>query len=149
MPAADASSVLPIDGQQRHTFRSASTPVYAPNSFGGPAADAAAAGDDAGWQNDGELMRVAHPLHPEDDDFGQPGTLYREVLTDEERDRMVANVIGHVGGTRIPEVRERALQYWRNVDADLGARVEAGLTPIVESRTALVGDLASEPVGAK
>src|SRR5690606_11254189 len=123
------------DGGMRYGFRPANAPVYAPNSFGGPAADAAAAGDEAGWHNDGELVRVAHTLHPEDDDFGQPGTLFREVFTDAERERMIANVTGHVGATRIPEIRERAIQYWKNVDAELGARVEAGLAPIDEPRT--------------
>ena len=146
--AAEVSS-YDKDGQLRHTFRSASTPVYAPNSFGGPAADAAAAGDEAGWQNDGELVRVAHTLHPEDDDFGQPGTLYRDVLTEPERERLVANIVGHVGGTRIPAIRERALQYWRNVDADLGARVEAGLAPIEQPRTALAGEPVPAAVGTK
>lgn len=137
------------DGQLRHGFRPASAPVYAPNSFGGPVADAAAAGDDAGWVSDGELVRVAHTLHPEDDDFGQAGTLYREVLDEGERERLVANIVGHVGGTRIPEIRERAIQYWKSVDADLGARVEAGLEPIAEPRTALAGEQAAEPVGAR
>ncbi|GEK80871.1 catalase [Agrococcus baldri] len=137
------------DGSMRHGFRPASAPVYAPNSFGGPAADAAAAGDEAGWASDGELVRVAHTLHPEDDDFGQPGTLFREVFTDAERERMIANVTGHVGATRIPEIRERAIQYWKNVDAELGARVEAGLAPIAEPRTALAGEPVPAPVGAK
>ncbi len=135
------------DGGMRHGFRSADAPVYAPNSFGGPAADAAAAGEGAGWHSDGELVRVAHTLHPEDDDFGQPGTLYREVLAEPERERLVANIVGHVGKTRIPAIRERALQYWRNVDADLGARVEAGLSPIEHPRTRLAGEPEPAPIG--
>ncbi|KAA6436087.1 catalase [Agrococcus sediminis] len=142
--AARATEVHSYDkeGSMRHGFRPASAPVYAPNSFGGPAADAAAAGDDRGWQSDGELIRAAATLHPEDDDFGQAGTLVREVLTDPERERLVANIVGHVGKTRVPEIRARAIQYWKSVDAGLGARVEAGLTPIDEPRTSL----ASEPV---
>ena len=38
-----------------------------------------------GWENDGELMRSAHSLHAEDSDFGQAGTLYREVYNDGEQ----------------------------------------------------------------
>ena len=65
------------------------------------------------------------------------------VVTDEgERERLVANIVGHVGKTRVPEIRARAIQYWKSVDPGLGARVEAGLTPIDEPRTSL----ASEPV---
>jgi catalase len=66
----------------------------------------------------------------------------REVLDDAARARLVANIVGHVGKTRVPEIRERAIQYWKNVDAGLGALVEAGLAPIAEPRTSL----ASEPV---
>ncbi|RFA16215.1 catalase [Subtercola boreus] len=115
------------DGAARYSFNAPSTPVYAPNSMGGPAASADAAADSAGWQNDGELQRTAATLHPEDDDFGQAGTLVREVLDDAARDRLVDNIAGHVGQVTIPEIKARALQYWRNVDQTLGDRVEAAL----------------------
>ncbi len=48
--------------------------LYAPNSYGGPAA-AGAMGDIAGWHAAGEMVREAYTLHREDDDFGQPGTM--------------------------------------------------------------------------
>ncbi|TVT15425.1 hypothetical protein FNH06_36250 [Amycolatopsis acidiphila] len=35
--------------------------------------------------------------HAEDDDFGQAGTLVRKVLSDEQRERLAQNIIGHVG----------------------------------------------------
>jgi hypothetical protein len=44
----------------------------------------------------GQIGRYAYSLHAEDDDFGQAGTLVRDVLDDAERDRMVSNVIAHV-----------------------------------------------------
>src|SRR4029077_10734069 len=48
-------------------------PLYAPNSYGGPAADQRA-GADLSWHvAAGELGRHAHELHAEDDDFGQAG----------------------------------------------------------------------------
>jgi catalase len=118
------------DGAARYSFSEPHVPVYAPNSFGGPAANPAAAGDDSGWQSDGELVRSAVTLHADDDDFGQPGTLVREVLDDAARDRLVGNIIGHVSKVTIPELRERVIQYWTNVDATLGSRVAAGLGPI-------------------
>ena len=37
------------------------------------------------WESDGELVRAAATLHAEDDDFGQAGTLYREVYDDEAK----------------------------------------------------------------
>jgi catalase len=117
------------DGAMRHGFNSPETPVYAPNSHGGPHADPARAGADAGWESDGELMRTAASLHAEDDDFGQAGTLVREVLDDAARDRLVANIAGHVSKVTDPELRIRVLQYWSNVDATLGGRVAAALEP--------------------
>ena len=92
-----------------------------------------------------KLARELHPdVNPSDEareKFSEITAIY-EVLTDPERERLVANIVGHVGKTRVPEIRARAIQYWKSVDAGLGARVEAGLTPIDEPRTSL----ASEPV---
>ena len=56
-----------------------SDPVYAPNSKGGPRADTDRYGEPAGWYADGDMVRAAYTLHAEDDDWGQAGTLVREV----------------------------------------------------------------------
>ncbi|WBU36828.1 catalase [Homoserinibacter sp. YIM 151385] len=125
------------EGAMRTSFSSPDTPVYAPNSFGGPAASPEQAGDAGNWAQDGELVRAAATLHPEDDDFGQAGTLVREVLDDAARDRLVANIVGHVSGVTIPELRERVLAYWRSVDPQLGDRVAAGLPEIASPRSTL------------
>jgi len=114
------------DGATRHGFKPASAPVYAPNSFGGPVADPARAGVGS-WESDGELTRTAATLHSEDDDFGQAGTLYREVYSDAAKVRFLETITGAVGGTTVPEIRERAIQYWTNVDATLGAALRAEL----------------------
>jgi catalase len=107
----------------RFDFVAANRPVYAPNSAGGPAAEPSLVGD-TGWESDGELVRAAATLHSEDDDFGQPGTLVREVLDDAARDRLVANIAGHVSHVTTDELRQRVYAYWRNVDETLGKRVE-------------------------
>ena len=113
--------------QARIFFNSPQTPVYAPNSMGGPAADPSLTGPEGGWENDGDLVRAAHSLHAEDDDFGQAGTLYREVYNDAEKARFLENITGAVSGVTIADIRERAIQYWTNVDADLGAKLRANL----------------------
>ena len=70
-------------------------PVYAPNTKGGPVADGEN-GADLGWDVEGgELGRYENPKHREDDDFGQAGTLVREVMDDAERDALVENIVGH------------------------------------------------------
>lgn len=115
------------DGQGRYAFPPADRPVYAPNSLGGPAADPARAGETGGWESDGAMVRAAATLHPEDDDWGQAGTLYREVFDDAARARFLETITGHVGGVRSDEIRARAVQYWTNVDATLGAALRAAL----------------------
>ncbi len=102
-------------------------PVYAPNSYGGPKADPTRT-DDAGlWHADGDMVREAYTLRKDDDDFGQAGTLVREVLDAAARDRLVGNVVGHLKAGVSAPVLERALAYWRKVDKDLGDRIAEGV----------------------
>jgi catalase len=129
------------DGAGRHGFKPASSPVYAPNSFGGPQADVDAAGEGT-WESDGALVRSAATPHSEDDDFGQAGTLYREVFDDAAKERFLQTITGAVGGVQSAEVRERAIQYWTQVDATLGASLRAGLS------AAMSADDADDMVGA-
>jgi catalase len=110
----------------RMRFRYATGPVYAPNSKGGPQADSARYGD-ANWQVDGQMVRAAYTLRKDDDDWGQAGTLVREVYDDAARDRLVSNVVGHLLGGVTEPVLQRAFQYWKNVDATIGERIEKGV----------------------
>ena len=113
------------DGAMR--FENRGDPVYAPNSVGGPAADPARFGDPAGWMANGEIVRAAYDLHKEDDDFGQAETLYRKVLSATDREHLVGNIAGHVRDGVTPTMIPRVLDYWRQVDAELGARLAKAL----------------------
>jgi catalase len=73
-----------------------SDPVYAPNSKGGPAADPEHYPYVEKWEADGEFVHAAYTLRQDDDDWGQAGTLVREVMDDAQRDRLVSNVVGHL-----------------------------------------------------
>ncbi|MHB1173420.1 MAG: catalase [Lacisediminihabitans sp.] len=115
------------DGAARHFFKSASAPVYAPNSFGGPVADADRVVE-GGWETDGELVRAAATLHAEDSDFGQPGTLYRDVFDDAAKARLLATLTGQGNALTVPEIKENFFQYWTNVDAGLGAELRANVS---------------------
>jgi catalase len=119
-PHAAQVNTYAQDGAARHGFKPASAPVYAPNSFGGPVADAERAAE-GGWESDGALVRSAATLHSEDSDFGQAGTLYREIFDDGARARLLETLIGQRDSLSAPQVIERFLEYWTNVDADLGA----------------------------
>ncbi|MBE7218053.1 MAG: catalase [Caulobacteraceae bacterium] len=103
-----------------------SDPVYAPNSYGGPAAqpDRYEAGL---WQADGDMVRKAYTLRQDDDDWSQPGALVRKVMDDAARGRLVENVVGHLCDGVSEKVLQRAFQYWRNIDEETGARIEKGV----------------------
>jgi catalase len=52
------------------------------------------------------------------------------VYDDAAKERFLDTIAGAVGGVTREDIRERAIQYWTNVDADLGvalrARLESG-----------------------
>jgi catalase len=121
------SPVVPVhsyskDGAMRTV--NVKDPVYAPNSYGGPKADPSVT-DDAGlWATSGEMVREGYKSHAEDDDWGQAGAMVREVMDDDARDRLVSNIAGHLSDGVSDPVLERAFEYWKNVDRNLGERVE-------------------------
>ncbi len=111
-----------FDGSMTY-HHSGSAPVYAPNSEGRSYADQEGRVDE-GWEADGEMVRQAYLLHAEDDDWTQAGNLVRNVFDDAARDRFVDTVAGALDGVRA-DILERAFQYWRNVDTEIGGRIEA------------------------
>lgn len=120
-PKVDVNTYM-FDGQM--TFEhSGKAPTYAPNNGGRPWGDSTGVAPD-GWEADGEMVRSAYTLHPEDDDFSQPGNLVRHVFDDAQRERLVETVSGALmAGVRSP-VLENAFDYWNRIDADIGNRIE-------------------------
>jgi catalase len=112
------------DGVMRIVNRT--DPVYFPNSKGGPQADSKHYRP-ASWYTDGEIMRAAYVEHAEDDDWGQPGALVREVMDDAARERLVSNIVGALLAGVTEPVLLRSFAYLRNVDKSLGDQVEAGV----------------------
>jgi catalase len=74
-----------------------------------------------------EIGRYAYEKHADDDDFVQPRALIRDVMDETDRDHLVTNIVAHAGDHVSADVQVRVLDYWKNVDAELGARVAAGL----------------------
>jgi catalase len=126
------------DGAMR--IHNVTDPVYAPNSYGGPRADVARYGQVAGWHADGDMVHAAYTLHAEDDDWGQAGTLVRKVMDDAARDRLVSNIVGALLNGVSEKVLQRAFWYFRNVDKNLGDRVEKGVR---------AGQVGSQPTSAE
>jgi catalase len=129
------------------TYRhSGNQPVYAPNSYGGPRADPSKELP-TWWVEAAELGRYVVERHAEDDDFGQPGTLVRDVLNATERQHMVDNIVAHAGVGVSDDVQRRVIAYWTSVDSDLGAQVAAGLGSDdgATARTSGDGSLSGRP----
>jgi catalase len=71
-------------------------------------------------------MAARHAYVLGDVDFVQAGDLYRKVLSDEDREHLVANIVSHLGGAqRRIQLRQTALFY--KADAEYGERVARGL----------------------
>ena len=110
------------DGFMRTDPNGGGSPNYWPNSFNGPEPDISA--KEPPIEISGQADRYPYTLH--NDDFVQPGNLYRDVMTDQDRENLVGNIIGHLGGAqkRI-QLRQTALFF--KADPDYGRRVAEGL----------------------
>ena len=110
------------DGPMRSDENGGGGPNYWPNSFGGPVPDPEFAPppiDVAG-------MAARHKYDLGDVDFVQAGDLYRKVMTEEDRDHLVANIISHLkNAQKRLQLRQTALFY--KADAEYGERVAKGL----------------------
>jgi catalase len=110
------------DGFMRFDANGGGGPNYWPNSFGGPEPRAEAA-EPTFWVS-GKAGRHAFAYF--NDDFVQAGNLYRDVMSDHDRNNLVGNIVDHLGGAqkRI-QLRQSALFY--KADPDYGRRVAEGL----------------------
>ncbi|CAL7944969.1 unnamed protein product [Xylocopa violacea] len=96
-------------------------PNYFPNSFGGPKECPAA--KSPSFPVSGDVDRY-EPVN--EDDFGQPGMLWRNVLSEDEKARLVDNIVNHISKAS-PFIIERAVKNFTEVDADFGKRLTDGL----------------------
>jgi catalase len=110
------------DGAMRVDANGGSGPNYYPNSFGGPEPDPGVGEPPV----DISGMAARHSYTLSDDDFVQAGDLYSKVMTDEDRDHLIGNIVSHLrGAQRRIQLRQTALFY--KADEDYGSRVANGL----------------------
>jgi len=110
------------DGFMRTDDGGGPGPNYWPNSFNGPAPDGMS--DEPHFALDGEAGRYEYTF--ENDDFVQPGNLFRRVMTDRARKNLIGNIVAHLGGARKNiQLRQTALFY--KADPDYGRGVAKGL----------------------
>ena len=110
------------DGFMRFDTNGGSGSNYWPNSFDGPAPDPAAAEPPFNVSEYADRHAYSHP----NDDFVQAGNLYRNVMTDMDRENLAGNLVDHLNGAekRI-QIRQTALFY--KADPDYGRKVAEGL----------------------
>jgi catalase len=110
------------DGFMRVDADGGAGPNYWPNSFGGPAPDPTFG--EPPFEVSGQAAR--YPFRFPNDDFVQPGNLYRDVMKDQERANLVGNIVDHLGkAQKRIQLRQTAIFY--KADADYGRRVAEGL----------------------
>lgn len=131
------------DGAMRFDDNGGNGPNYWPNSFGGPVPDPSAA--DPGMPVTGETGRTPYP-HP-NSDFVQPGALYRDVMTDTDRDHLVGNIVGHLKNAQ-ERIRLRQCAVFYKVDPDYGTRVARGVGVDVAEVARLAAMTADERAAA-
>eukprot|EP01121_Diplochlamys_sp_Union-15-3_P006299 TRINITY_DN167_c0_g1_i5.p1 TRINITY_DN167_c0_g1~~TRINITY_DN167_c0_g1_i5.p1 ORF type:complete len:491 (-),score=99.25 TRINITY_DN167_c0_g1_i5:28-1500(-) len=96
---------------------------YEPNSFNGPLAHPPSSS--SRFEVSGPVARHPHS-HP-NDDFEQPRALYRKVMNEEERARLIKNIVGHMSGCTREDIKIRAVRVFNRVDPELGSRIAQGL----------------------
>ena len=123
------------DGAMRTDANAGGGPNYYPNTFGGPQPMPEVA--EPPFEVSGMAARQPY-THP-NDDFVQAGDLYRKVMTDQDRDHLIGNIVAHLGNAQKRlQLRQTALFY--KADPEYGRRVAEGLglsTQEIESLAAL------------
>jgi catalase len=121
-PRATTAHNYQRDGHMRFDDNGGASPNYEPNSFGGPTADPAYAepllrisGDAARYEQNRGV----------DDDYVQPGDLYRLMPPDEQM-RLIANIVRSLRNAPKP-IQERMVGHFRRADRAYGNGVAGGL----------------------
>jgi len=103
---------------------------YEPNSFGSHREEKKYA--QKPYQVTGLVQRYA-VRHP-NDDFAQPGTLYRKVLSKTDQDHLVENIVGHLKNAA-RDIQERQVKIFYKCDPEYGSRIAQGLGfPVTKSK---------------
>ncbi|MBU1449709.1 MAG: catalase [Proteobacteria bacterium] len=110
------------DGSMRVDHGGGGGPNYWPNSMGGPAPDPSA--QEPPFPLEGEAGR--HEYAFDNDDFVQPGNLYRKVMDGQAREHLVGNIVEHLGGAA-KRIQERQAAIFYKCDVDYGTKVAQGL----------------------
>jgi catalase len=110
------------DGSMRVDDNGGGGPNYYPNSFGGPAPDPGVGQPPV----DVSGMAARHSYTLSDDDFVQAGNLYRNVMSDQDRDHLIGNIVTHLRNAQ-KRIQRRQTALFYKADEQYGSRVAEGL----------------------
>lgn len=92
------------------------------------------------------MVRAAYTLRENNDDWTQAGILVKEVMDDAQRERFVGNVAGHLSNGVSEPILVRAFDYWRNVDKDIGDRIEKATRDLIGGKSDAPGLASAESI---
>jgi len=131
------------DGAMRVDGNGGGGPNYWPNSVGGPQPGNEFNEPEIPLDGNGARFVYGHP----NDDFVQPGNLYRNVMTDQDRTNLVNNIVGHMGV--IPKhIMLRQCALFCLADDEYGTRIAQGLGLDVDEVKRLAAMTQDERVAA-
>jgi catalase len=110
------------DGFMRTDGNGGGGPNYWPNSLGGPAPDPSAG--EPHFDLSGQAGRF--PFTFPNDDFVQPGNLFRNVMTDYDRNNLIGNIVTHLCNAK-KHIQVRQTGLFLKADPEYGRRVAEGL----------------------
>lgn len=116
------------DGQMRVDGNGGGSPNYWPNSTDDLVQDTRR--PDAPLALDGAADWYDRNGPGDDDHYTQPGMLWRNVLSADERNYLVDNIVSSMKGISGPHrdvIVKRQIEHFTRADAEFGARVAAGL----------------------
>ncbi|MFL0497119.1 catalase KatA [Priestia megaterium] len=109
------------DGQMRFDDNGGRSIYYEPNSFGGPTES------QENKQAVYPVLGVADSVaYDHNDHYTQAGDLYR-LLSEDERTRLVANIVEAMKPVEKEEIKLRQIQHFYKADPEYGTRVADGL----------------------
>jgi catalase len=125
--------IVPVHHHQRDGFMNldgnhGAAPNYYPNSFDDIVADKEY--KEPAMKLDSTIADTWDRNENDDDHYSQPATLFRKVMTDEQRKNTVSNFVSSLKGVTGPKKKEiltRQLDHFRKVDEELAKEIARGL----------------------
>lgn len=116
------------DGFMADSSSYGDAPNYYPNSFGSVKPDPAYSGFDE--ELDVHKVSFYDRNENDNDHYTQPGLLYTKAMNEEDRQRLIHNIVGHmskIDGPKRDEIINRQLCHFFRANIDLGMKVATGL----------------------